>query len=63
MNFSTLPSIFLYNPKVIFAVVDFPDPFGPIKVIIFPFLISKETPLTSHFSLTSTPAFSNFTSV
>ena len=27
---------------MIFAVVDFPEPFGPIKVIIFPFLISKE---------------------
>ena len=35
--------------KHIFAVVDLPDPLGPIRVTISPCDTFNETPLTSHF--------------
>ena len=55
--------MFLWIPKAIFAVVVLPDPFGPIKVTIFPFSICKETSFTSHLLFWITPAFSNFTRI
>ncbi len=34
VNLSTFPSIFLYKPRAILAVVVFPEPFGPMSVTI-----------------------------
>ena len=51
----------MYSPRVILAVVVFPDPFGPMSVTICPLFISNVTPFTNHLSLANTPTFSNFT--
>ena len=36
VNLSAEPSICLKIPSIILAVVDLPEPLGPIKVTIFP---------------------------
>ena len=50
-------------PRAILAVVDFPEPFGPISVTISPFFTSKETPLTKDFPFTEIPIFSTLSSI
>lgn len=51
----------LENPDRRFAVVDFPDPFGPMRVTISPRLIEKSTPRTSHLPFRRTPALARLT--
>ena len=45
----------------IFAVVDLPDPLGPINVTISPWETFNETPLTNHLWFLKTPQLFNST--
>lgn len=59
----TAPSLGFKTPIAIFALVDLPEPFGPINVTISPLLTENSTPRTSQRPLRCTPALESDTSI
>ena len=58
-----MPSFASKTPNNNLAVVDFPEPFGPIRVTIYPLSTVKETPRTNQRDSRLIPTFSSSTNV